>query len=283
MNCYTHHLSDDTYCIFLLHGVIKSNGYAVRNYTRKHLPLDDFRMFLDEITDAGTCISMDEIVAAHQGKFSLPKKAFALTFDDGFRNNYTNIAPELNQRGLPATFYLATQFVSSQMRSWTDEIEAAIETWNVVAPSGRQDLMNWIRAKIKSSSQDPYLMADQWVAEFGGAGPFDDELDAKMTWADVRDLASNPLFTIGGHSCTHRSLGMIPYDEMRREIWLSLNLLRKCVSVDHYSYPEGQERDYSFHVIDELKKLGIKCAPTAMEGVNAVNDDLYHLKRIMVV
>ena len=53
--------------------------------------------------------------------------------------------------------------------------------------------------------------------------------------------------------------------------------------VKHYSYPEGLEDCYSDRVINVLKQHGIICAPSAIHGKNCIGDDLFHLKRIMVV
>jgi hypothetical protein len=55
------------------------------------------------------------------------------------------------------------------------------------------------------------------------------------------------------------------------------------VAIEHYSYPEGLANCYSDRVIDLLRRQGIVCAPSAEHGVNRVGDDLFHLKRIMVV
>ena len=53
--------------------------------------------------------------------------------------------------------------------------------------------------------------------------------------------------------------------------------------VDHYAYPDGQAQHYNDEVIEKLKRVGIRCSPTAITGVNTLADDLFHLKRIMVV
>jgi peptidoglycan/xylan/chitin deacetylase (PgdA/CDA1 family) len=43
----------------------------------------------------------------------------AITFDDGYRDNAAVVAPELKRRGLPATFFVATEMVGSDfVPSW---------------------------------------------------------------------------------------------------------------------------------------------------------------------
>ena len=58
-------------------------------------------------------ISLDEMVdRVMQGK-PQPPKAVALTFDDGYLDNYTQAFPVLQKHGLNATFYVTTNCKSS--------------------------------------------------------------------------------------------------------------------------------------------------------------------------
>ena len=68
------------------------------------------------------------------------------------------------------------------------------------------------------------------------------------------------------------------------ELDTSMKLLKDKADIvpRHYSYPEGLKHCYSQNVIKELKKRGVLCCPTAIEGVNFIADDLFHLKRIMI-
>jgi len=106
----------------------------------------------------------------------------------------------------------------------------------------------------------------------------------KMDWPEVRELDLNPLFTIGGHTQRHNILSALPKDEMKIEISRSLKDLEKNLNhkIVHYSYPEGQRNHYNQEVIDALKEEGILCCPSAVHGINSAEDDLFHLKRIMV-
>jgi peptidoglycan/xylan/chitin deacetylase (PgdA/CDA1 family) len=301
MKSYASCLRDDTFVIFLLHGVIPRQKHAIRNYIRKHLPMSDFSAFLKEITQAGTAVSMNQIVAAHQEGERLPKRAFAVTFDDGFENNASVAAPVLDDLKIPATFYVTTGFVGSETRSWTDEIEAALEQTGPLRLQGlageidgRYDtveekisLMDRIRTHVKGSDGiDPYVFASKVVEQTGAPGDaFDRDLDAKLGWDQVRQLARHPLFAVGGHSHSHRNLAFLPDDELENEITTSLRLLTDATgsNINHYSYPEGMAHSYSDKVISLLKRHGIVCAPTAEEGNNHVSDSLFHLKRVFVI
>ena len=55
-------LAEDEVAIFLFHGVVWTCDYQVRNYTRKHLPCDDFVGVIDSLRRAGHAMSLPQIV-----------------------------------------------------------------------------------------------------------------------------------------------------------------------------------------------------------------------------
>src|SRR5688500_7382799 len=54
------------------------------------------------------------------------KRAVAITFDDGFKDNYTNAAPLLDWHEIPATFYVATTAMEDQRAYWWDSLQDVI-------------------------------------------------------------------------------------------------------------------------------------------------------------
>lgn len=294
-------LSEDGLVIYLFHGVIDRQRHSVRNYTRKHLERAPFREMLTELKRAGQPLSMDQVVALHSAGEPYPARSFAITFDDGFANNYTVAAPVLAELALPATFYITSGFVEHNAMSWIDRIEFCIEQtprgalrlpWRTAPLSfdnreSKIALLNEIRLRVKS---DPAIGTEDLVASVfeqcnhEGISASDDPLDQKLTWAEVRALAEDPLFTVGGHSHTHPILSFLSAEKLGHEIDLSLELLAEMAGLlpRHYSYPEGLAHCYSPQVISALQARGIVCCPTAEDGVNAARTDLFHLKRVMV-
>jgi len=54
-----------------------------------------------------TTISMRDFARARKGRVELPEKPIVLTFDDGYKNNYTKLYPLLLARDMKATIYVA--------------------------------------------------------------------------------------------------------------------------------------------------------------------------------
>jgi len=53
-------------------------------------------------------VSLEEIYGALTGGLSLPDRSVAVTFDDGYADNYENAWPVLERLGIPATVFLVT-------------------------------------------------------------------------------------------------------------------------------------------------------------------------------
>ena len=73
--------------------------------------------------------------------------------------------------------------------------------------------------------------------------------------------------------------------ELEFEVKNSLELIHKNLKLKthHYSYPEGMNNSYNNQVVKVLKKNGIKICPTAIQGYNSIDSDLFNLKRVNVI
>lgn len=62
-------------------------------------------------------------------------RTLVITFDDGYRDNYEAAAPVLRELALPACFFIATDFISSNLIPWWDKekgIRSRWMSWNQV-------------------------------------------------------------------------------------------------------------------------------------------------------
>jgi peptidoglycan/xylan/chitin deacetylase (PgdA/CDA1 family) len=296
---YEQRLQDGRLAIYLFHGVTRPHGCRVRNYTRKHLDADEFADVIRRLKAHGNAVSMEQVRRHYEQGEPLPDRAFAITFDDGFQNNLTVAAPLLSEERVPAMFYVTTGFVESNRMGWIDRIEFAVETrskgalrlpWGERAFDGddaRRQLLSEIRVKVKGDrNMDADALASDIQQQLGLQVTFESDhpLDRKLTWKEVQQLASDPMFMVSGHSHTHRILEYLDDGELAGELDTSLRLLREKGGIvsDHYSYPEGLSFCYSDRVIAALRARGIRCCPSAEDGLNGPGMDLFRLKRIMV-
>ena len=290
------------YSIFLFHGVVKHENFSIRNYTKKHITDKKFDSILEYLKKRGNPISLEELVYHKKNNINLPKKSFIITFDDGFENNYSIAAPILDNKRLPCTFYFSTDFIENQNISWIDQIEICLEhtkkreiinpldNKNFIIDTNEKKIkfLNILRKKLKKDFNYDLNNVVKNICLSSKINPYEfknKELDKKISWAKVKKLKSSNLFTIGGHSHKHISLASISKKEAINQINKSFYLFKKRINLKltHYSYPEGQKIDYNKNLIKILKNKGIISCPTAIKGHNNLfNDDLFHLKRIMI-
>lgn len=301
MTRYADRLTDDgSVVIYLFHGVITEQVCKVRNYTRKHIPVNEFDDIIGGLRARGTPVSMDDILTHCEKGRPFPKGAFAVTFDDGFENNLSVARPVLQRHGVPATVYVTSRFIDQNGMSWIDRIELAFERteagelrlpwssepYSFSDTSSKISILNEIRRQVKS---DPSLDVDGFVSSIFHQLGMDeihsssDSLDLKMTWSQVREWCA-PGYTIGGHSHTHAILSFLSPSALATELDTSLDLLKDRAGIvsPHYSYPEGLSHCFSPAVIDSLKQRGVRCCPTAIDGVNPPNTNPFLLRRVMV-
>jgi len=127
----------------------------------------------------------------------------ALTFDDGYRDNYELAYPALRAHGLPATFFLATGFIDRPRVAWWDEISwmarssprdvIEADGW-LAAPvplGGDRQAADWTLVKrywsLPQARTEAYL---EWLAEACATGRADPAAAAStwMTWEMVHEM-----------------------------------------------------------------------------------------------
>jgi peptidoglycan/xylan/chitin deacetylase (PgdA/CDA1 family) len=296
------HLTASEVAIFLFHGVTAEKSVGIRNYTGKHVQLDDFSQLMHALAQVGSPISMDEAYRSLTGQAPVSPSSFVITFDDGFWNNLSLAAPCLADLGIPATFYLTSDFIDHNSQSWVDRIEGAIDAISVLsykAPHPINDVfplvthvdkvrfMQEVRKTVKADRlTDPDNFADAILADLAplGESTWVEALDRKLTWDEVHELANDSLFTVGGHGRTHRILGYLSEEEMQQEVTDCLDLITKGTGVEtsHFSYPEGFQGSFNELLVANLQEMGVVTAVTTIPGCNSVGCDMLRLRRFFV-
>lgn len=295
-------LYDDGLLILLFHGVIEKQTCDIRNYNRKHIEKDYFASILKTLKNDGIPLSMNEVRELHDRGQAYPARSFAVTFDDGFENNISIAAPILCDLEVPATFYVTSGFIEFNGMSWIDSIEFVLEQvprgrvklpWHddvttFSSKESRMGLLEMIRSTVKKSPDiDTTALVRDISAQLGHEPVFasNHPLDLKMNWSQVRELSSEGLFEVGGHSHSHQIRSFLSEQDLKADLDMSIGLLKDRADIEsvHYAYPEGLAHCYSSLVISELKNRGIQCCPSAIAGKNTIEYDLFNLRRTIIV
>jgi peptidoglycan/xylan/chitin deacetylase (PgdA/CDA1 family) len=89
---------------------------------------DDFRRYCRFLKEHFTVISMAELTKRLEQQTSIAGAA-VITFDDGYRDNWHVAAPILTELGLPATFFVTTEFIGSSVQAPWDVDNGVTSRW----------------------------------------------------------------------------------------------------------------------------------------------------------
>ena len=205
--------------------------------------VDEFYRQMSYIKDNCNILSMDEIVDIKRKDEMWPENAVAVTFDDGFKNNYECAAPILNELNIPATFYICSGMIDSKKMFWVDKIEDCINRTKknaieivldiplTLSLKSKEEKIQAL-TKIKSFCKSADIKIKERVLKdlelITGIQPkASSALNYQMmSWDELKSLNNNQLFTIGGHTLYHDIMSAHVDDEnMFKDIELSIGLL----------------------------------------------------------
>lgn len=285
------------------HGVTASPGpfQGIENHKGKHLTAAKFLDQMRYLRTQYQVVPLQEIVSHYLAGTPLPDCCAAITFDDGYRNNYSIAYPILRAFNLPATIFVTTEFISGNNPLWVDRIEYALNKTSKelleldipgeeVALSLKNDrervtAKELLNALLKRSSQGLRSVVVNQLeerAERALGGRRDDQGDyASLTWDEVAEMQSSGLITIGSHTATHPILPRCSSAEVEDELVLSKTLIEKILgrACGLFCYPNG---DFDAGTRAAVGRAGYVGAASSMRGLNDDQADLLALKRLGV-
>ncbi len=226
---------------------------------------------------------------------SLPDRALAITFDDGYADNHDIALPVLKSHGLTATFFVATGFVDGG-RMWNDTVVESLRGCKsptlelsdlrlpdigvqvLDTPAQRRSAITALLGAIKYLPPQERQAVVDTVAERAQA-PLPTTL--MMTSAQVRALADAGM-EIGAHTITHPILACLDDEAALREMRTSRATLESLLDrpVLSFAYPNGRPgRDYLPRDVALARQAGFQLAVSTAPGAARAGDDIFQLPR----
>ncbi|MCW5632289.1 MAG: polysaccharide deacetylase family protein [Rubrivivax sp.] len=232
--------------------------------------------------------------ALRLGEGTLPTRALALTFDDGYADNRSVAAPILRRHGLPCTFFVSTGFIDGGCM-WNDIVIEAIRATRLpslelghlhpglgnFAMAGareRRQAIDRIIAVAKYLEPGRRQELVHAVAKAAEALP---PTHLMMTSQQLRELRALGL-EVGAHTVSHPILAGLADDEARREIVEGRRQLEDVLGerVGLFAYPNGKPgEDYSARSVALVREAGFDAAVSTVWGVSTSATDRFQLKR----
>lgn len=274
---------DATGCGRALRSVRPWNGVLIWNYHRigdaaeslfdPHLfsaTAEDFDRqvaFLKRNFEVIGLTDLDQALSQPRGQFML------LTFDDGYRDNYSRAFPILKSHGVPATFFIATGFIDRPKTPVWDELAwmlrmtslktLAANEWLPTALCLADQPFRRLLSVYKSLGTEltePYL---DFLADTLGTGRCPTSLanDEWMTWDMLREMQAGGM-TFGGHTVQHPILANATADQQDWEVGECRRRLIDELGepIEAFSYPNGKRGDFNEFTRAALRSHGYRWA-----------------------
>jgi peptidoglycan/xylan/chitin deacetylase (PgdA/CDA1 family) len=226
-------------------------------------------------------LPLDEAVAL-LARGALPARALAITFDDGYADNYELALPVLEAHGLCATFFIATGYLNGG-RMWNDTIVEAVRQTSEVelelsalglegvgrvdvqSMHQRRDAIPKLLSACKYLGQEQRQMVADDIAQCAQVSP---RSDLMMSSEQVRALARAGM-QIGAHTVNHPILSRLSDADSAYEIAASKADLQDLLgqSVTLFAYPNGRPgRDYGKREVESVRRSGFVAAVSTAYG-----------------
>ncbi len=237
-------------------------------------------------------VSLADLVEHLNGDSTEP--VLSITFDDGYRDNFTTAFPILQRYSLPATVFLTTGCIDAQAPLWFESLAQAITLTTQEFLDLEIDIPRrfWLRSeheRLEANSQLfallrllPDSLRQDWLATIVRSLNVAPELhsDRMLTWDHIRTMRQAGI-EFGGHTVTHPFVSKLAPERMTWEVTECKRRIQAEIQapVRFFAYPNGKEEDFASWNKDLIRTAGYTAAVTTIWGLNYQNTDRMALRR----
>lgn len=238
-------------------------------------------------------VSEQNIIDCRRSEKSFTKPCALVTFDDGYRDNYTIGYPILKELDISAIFFIPTDSIGTRRLGHWDLIAYLIKqtakpylTFGQERFDLRQQrhkaIKHWqAKAKMGNENEIKILMA-QLTEICEVALPTVEAQDRElMNWEEILEVSQHNV-TIGSHTHTHPCLSRLDAAAQRREMSLSKTILEEKIgqAVRSIAYPFGSPRYYNRDTLQMAAAYGYDLGFSFLTGFNHLHDfSTFEVKR----
>jgi peptidoglycan/xylan/chitin deacetylase (PgdA/CDA1 family) len=265
---------------------------------------DTFEMHIRFLKQYFQVVSLLEKFSSNQtmGKTRSIRPVCILTFDDGWRDFYEFAYPVLKRNQVPATVFLPTGYIGTNVWFWTDRLARFLAS---ATPPTKPELSgskpdNSLVEKIaglkgvyeerletaililKNRSDKEVKEVVEGLEDRGNIG----SVPVKpmfLNWEEVREMGRSGLVSFGSHTHNHQILVHLKEGEVREELVLSKKILLREGVVDPsfipFCYPNGNLNE---RIARMVREAGYHAAVSTVEGWNDADVSPYELKRVAI-
>ena len=217
----------------------------------------------------------------------------ALTFDDGYYDNYTHAFPLACELKIPITIFLIPGYMESGNSFWwadrlirfaqVDQVSFEGHTYYLdqqeECKALAQVIDNHVSNTASLTEREQLLISICEMLEVPSSALPKEELAPLLTWTQVREMEESGWVSFGAHTIHHPDLERLTIPiEVQREVGECRTMLEQQLghSVGAFAYPHGHIGD---HGLCAVEQAGYKWAVTTLPGFNTHQSNPHLLLR----
>jgi peptidoglycan/xylan/chitin deacetylase (PgdA/CDA1 family) len=246
----------------------------------------------------GKFVTLDEVVDVYGCNDEWRKGGTAITFDDGYRDNYSVALPIAEKYEAPIAIFVTSGFIDRTADLWWEEqtfiinrteqirvnIAGTPREWTTRLRKEKEQASGDLRTFFKGLDVPSQRTAmEQLRSQCSERYSYESEM---MSWEELQAMAKHPLVTLGVHTVNHAVLSRLSPEEVARELTESRDRLTQMIGVpfDYLAYPMGQREYASYREFSIARRCGFKAAFASgpSEPLEDGKERVYHIPRIPV-
>ena len=220
----------------------------------------------------------------------------AITFDDGYEDNYEVAFPILQDKGISATFFVPTDFIGSGNPMWdwevmvrlcsarrVDEIRVGETLLSRLTGESNVSFAFRVIQQLRAAELPSMYQVLNELRKSDNGRDDPENLGKCMQWEHLRELIKGGM-EVGAHAASHRTLALLPRAEAISEIAKSKQTIERQTNCPckHFAFPFGGKGDYNETLVNAVRSAGFMTCLLGVHGYNRSSQDGFCLKRIVV-
>jgi len=261
------------------------------DWTMEPLSPEDFEKQIAYLCRNFEVVSLTGLIEYLNLEKSLPEKAIAITFDDGYKDNYRYAYPVLKKCHAPATIFLATGYIGGNELFWFDRVRYIIQTtprtsielgelgeYHLPTKGERLNAALSIAERLNKVPEERTRLIEKLQVELGVDIPDNLGRELILSWDEVKEMAGNGI-TFGAHTVNHVIVTNLTESEAKWEIAQSKKAIQENLGQEAtvFAYPDGK---FNSRAAELVRESGFAAAVTTIPNWITPQANLYELGRI---
>jgi peptidoglycan/xylan/chitin deacetylase (PgdA/CDA1 family) len=297
-------LSRSSRFILAFHRVLPDDEINRLLDPQMYLTVPVFRELLIFLRSHYDIVHLRELLTWDQPTSGRQKPVCAITFDDGYLDNYTSAFPVLKEMQVPATIFLTAGLIGIEKLLWYDTISIALARM-ADDPQARKHLLRVFSAHGLSMATGldsqaprgsfsarrvvgllktwPCARLDRLLSDLHSCVAWDGpgaESFRLLNWNQIRQMMAQGI-QVGDHTLSHCILPVENEQTAQLEIRQSKCLIESSIgtTIDAFAYPNGACDD---RVVWATRRAGFQIGLTLKREYVTRNSDPMRLGRFII-